>query len=366
VITDAKASATMHALNERASLVAVLVCFGGRKRAARARRDLESELRSSGNVVLDTTVLQIDAKQKASVFDPHRVVAGALTSALTWGLFGFVSGGVVSLLVSAALGALFGAQAARAHGHHVTGRQLERLGKQLPASSSALLTFTESRDVQGVPTAAAGQQPSTVSVAAISDDLGVRIVTEPEDDRAVGDSTRRLRMLLLRYPDIAAARRVAAKVASDREDGPRVELVIETDASGRRRVTDPTLGVHAVAAYDVRMWGGFGLVCGALAGVTGGGGIVGFLGGGVVTGIVWGLFGLGAGALYGLWAGRAISARRLKGIAPMLEPGTSVLLAWDDKAPSDPVDDALTATAGTERLVLTFRPVAHGAMLEAP
>ena len=63
-----------------------------------------------------------------------------------------------------------------------------------------------------------------------------------------------------------------------------------------------------MARSDVISWGGFGLVFGAIVGVVGGGGILGFLEDGVATGIGWALFGLVAGALYGLWAGRSISA----------------------------------------------------------
>src|ERR1044071_3532423 len=91
--------------------------------------------------------------------------------------------------------------------------------------------------------------------------------------------------------------------------------------SARGRTASPSVPPEAGASSP-------GLVCGALAGATGGGGFVGFLEGGLVTGVAWGLFGLGAGALYGLWAGRATSARRLEGIGPILAPGTSTLLAW--------------------------------------
>jgi hypothetical protein len=49
-----------------------------------------------------------------------------------------------------------------------------------------------------------------------------------------------------------------------------------------------------------------------------------------VTGIDWAVFGLVAGALYGLWAGRAVSARRLKGLRGLLVPGSSMLVAWAD------------------------------------
>jgi hypothetical protein len=74
-------------------LAALFVCFGGKKSAAKARRLLERQLRSGGNRVFDTTVLQVDDKHKARVHDPHRVVAGALTATLTWAVFGLITGG---------------------------------------------------------------------------------------------------------------------------------------------------------------------------------------------------------------------------------------------------------------------------------
>ena len=69
-----------------------LVCFANKKGAATTQRALEERLRSSGNKVLQTTILQVNGKHKASVHDPRRVVAGTLTAALTWGLFGLVAG----------------------------------------------------------------------------------------------------------------------------------------------------------------------------------------------------------------------------------------------------------------------------------
>jgi len=84
-----------------------------------------------------------------------------------------------------------------------------------------------------------------------------------------------------------------------------------------------------------------------------------------VTGVAWGLFGLGAGALYGLWAGRATSARRLEGIGPILAPGTSTLLAWAEGPLSPEAVDLLAGQPGTRRLVLSFNPSEHGAILEA-
>jgi hypothetical protein len=97
-------------------------------------------------------------------------------------------------------------------------------------------------------------------------------------------------------------------------------------------------------------WAAFGLVVGAIAGAVKGGGWVGLAGGALLVGLVWGLFGLFAGALYGLWAGRAVSARRLNGIANLFPLGTSSVLAWVDGAATD--DLRPPAAPGGQQLVL--------------
>ena len=75
----------------------LLVCFDKLKAAAKARHSLDQKLRSGGDALLDTVILQVNAKHKVSVYpprrDPRRVVQGTLTAALTWGLFGLVAGG---------------------------------------------------------------------------------------------------------------------------------------------------------------------------------------------------------------------------------------------------------------------------------
>ena len=75
----------------------LLLCFGKLKAAAAARRPLDEDLRSRGGTVLDTVVMKVSAKHRASVYDPRRVVQGTLTAALTWGVFGLLSGGLKSL-----------------------------------------------------------------------------------------------------------------------------------------------------------------------------------------------------------------------------------------------------------------------------
>jgi hypothetical protein len=71
-----------------------------------------------------------------------------------------------------------------------------------------------------------------------------------------------------------------------------------------------------------------------------------------------------AGAVYGLLAGRAISARRLKGIGPLLPAGTSTLLAWADGPVSRQAIDTL-AGPDSQWIVLCFDPTEGGAVLAA-
>ena len=78
--------------------------------------------------------------------------------------------------------------------------------------------------------------------------------------------------------------------------------------------------------------------------------------------MLWAIFGLVAGALYGLWAGRGVSARRLKGVGPLLPPDSSVLVAWADSAAEAPTIESL-ATPNTETLALRLSAVDKGTIL---
>ena len=100
-----------------------------------------------------------------------------------------------------------------------------------------------------------------------------------------------------------------------------------------------------------------------IVGFAGNGGILSSIESGVVTGVLWAIFGLVAGALYGLWAGRGVSARRLKGVGPLLPPDSSVILAWAD---GDIAPQTITdlSSPGAQSLIVRFNPVAHGALLE--
>jgi len=90
------------------ALGVLLGCFAGTKAAGKARCGLDAQLKAQGAALLDSVVVQVNAKHKASVYDPRRVVQGTLTAALTWGLFGLVADGLKSLAIWAILGAVCG------------------------------------------------------------------------------------------------------------------------------------------------------------------------------------------------------------------------------------------------------------------
>jgi hypothetical protein len=84
----------------------------------------------------------------------------------------------------------------------------------------------------------------------------------------------------------------------------------------------------------------------------------------LVTAIGWGVFGLVAGVLYGLWVGRTVSPRRLKGMAALLPPDSSITLAWAGGVLTKEAIDRW-ASPESQRLVLRFEPTARGVVLRA-
>jgi hypothetical protein len=119
-------------------------------------------------------------------------------------------------------------------------------------------------------------------------------------------------MLLVRLPGQHTVRQALSELAPAKTPDPgrpqvmQVEVVLESDAGGGLHVHSPNLGVRFSARSSLVSWGVLGLICGAIGGWVGGGGILGFLGGGLITGVVWGAFGILAGALYGLFVGRPV------------------------------------------------------------
>jgi uncharacterized membrane protein len=355
----------------------LLACFDGRKTAGKARRSLETQVRAEGDELLDTIVLEVDEKHKATTHDPRKVRRATVTAALVWGATGLAAAnGLWSVLFWGAVGAIGGALFMYYSVRHLTKSELARIGSRLPSQSSALAVWVGTRDARRLLETAATQKPSVASAASIGADLTTHVFAGPTDPVEVppgaadkGNGKAVLIMVMLRYPSPETAQEMASHPpVGDNGDVPAldVEMVIRSDADGRRHVSDPSLGVRAAAKSELFWWGGFGLVFGALAGAVGGGGVLGFIEGGLETAVVWALVGLGVGVLYGLVVLRSVSARSLKGVGSLSTPGTSILMAWADAA-SPLTESALDPfmKPGSQRLVLNFNSSERGAVLDA-
>ena len=142
-----------------------------------------------------------------------------------------------------------------------------------------------------------------------------------------------------------------------------VEIMVERHPNGDLGVIDPKYGTWGWAKSDLVSWGVLGVAVGLLSGLISGG-LFGAVHSGIATGLIWAAFGLFAGALYGLWAGRAVTGRRLKSAARLLTPGTSLVVAWSEQ----PITGTVLApymTADSQHLVLHFNSTEGGVVLEA-
>lgn len=342
-----------------------LVCFDGHQRAGRVHRSLGEKITAGGGDVLSSTVLRVDDKGKARVYSPRRTLAGTLTPAVTWGVFGLItSGNVTSLVVWSLLGALLGGLYAYLTEHLLHKNDLARLGECLASDSSAILFFVVGTDSADLAAAGASFGAKPTSVATINSDLDVT-VDHPSPANATGESL--LSMLLFRYPGSDTAETVYA-AAKDEKSATRsvVEIgsLIRAEPNGQLHVVNPTTGSWAFAKPDIVVWAGFGLIFGLIAGFEGGGDFFGILDVGLETAIAWGIFGAAAGGLYGLFAGRAVSARRLEAVGPLLPPNSSMIVAW---APGTPAPGAVDpwSVGGSEELVLEFVGSPPGVALRA-
>lgn len=351
----------------------LLACFRGRKTAGKARRSLEARLKAQGDDHLDTVVVTIDEKHKASTHDARRVLWGTLGAAFVWGLCGLAGAdGIASILLWAAIGGIGGAAFYYYVIRHLTKPELARIGTRLPPDSSALLLRAGTRDARRLLAAAAVQGPSVATVAAIDTDLTTRVfadraypIESPPGSAEEADEAAILNMVMLRYPSSETAKQIASDPPTGDKGGALdVEMVISTSADGHSHVSDPQLGVKGAARSVVRSWSGFGLVFGALVGAIGGGGVLGSIEGGLATAVAWGALGLAAGALYGLVAGAAFTPGRLKTIRPLSTPGTSILMAWTEKPITEDLLDPFMKP-GSQRLVLNVTSREGGAVLSA-
>jgi uncharacterized membrane protein len=348
-----------------AGLTLVLASFRGSKTAADARSALRRDVQAKGGEVLDDVVLRVSAKRRVDVYDPRREALGAASAAFTWGLFGLLTGGgLQGLILWAVIGAICGGLGAYYLEHGLSKAELAGIGRGLPADSSVLAAFVERADPSQLSVAAAANdQPTSISLAVIDAHLSARIVAGDAEASGRGDAL--MTMLLFRYQGRATARSVLAKAKpalSKHKDSIQVGLVADVDAGGRVGVSSPSTGVAYMVESDILGWGGFGLVFGAIAGLLGGGGILGALEHGVITMIAWGIFGAFAGALYGLLAGRAVSGRRLRRVGSLLPSDSSAILAWAQPGASDQALASLSVP-DSDRVVLDFVGVGGGVVL---
>ncbi len=284
-----------------------------------------------------------------------------------------LTGGVASGGLWAIIGAVCGGLYAFYTEHLLTKDELRRIGGRLPGDSSAIAAFVRAGDARRVLAAAAPCEPAAASVAAIGADLSARVLAgaampvETSSAPPGGGPVPRhagsvLSMLLVRYRGKRTARGELARRPAGHKD-PQAELIFEVPDHGRLEVSDPAQGAWAFAKSDLVSWGLFGLVYGLIVGLVSNHGIVSAVKDTAVATIICAVFGLAAGALYGLWAGRAVSARRLRGVRPLLPPGTSTVLAWSEEGLTSQVIDSWSEP-GSQRLIVRFNPVSDGALLE--
>ena len=157
-------------------LCVLLLCFDGAKRAAQIRRPLSKQLGQGGSAILDAAIIRVDGEGKSRVHDPQRTVAGMLTAALTWGVFGLLTGGVIGPIGWAVIGGVCGGLFAYYREQPLSGTQLRRLGEGMRRDSSAIVVFAKGGADTVIRSTAAAYGPTTASLVAISGDLSARVL----------------------------------------------------------------------------------------------------------------------------------------------------------------------------------------------
>ena len=149
-------------------------------------------------------------------------MAGTLTPALTWGIFGLLAGGVKGLAVWAVVGAICGGLYAYYFEHLLTKDELKRIGGRLPVDSSAIVAFVRAADPRRLLSSAASFEPTTASVAEITPDLSAQVLqrcrTHGGDLGRPGQSSQdaALEMLMVRYTGEHAAKQALAESGSEK------------------------------------------------------------------------------------------------------------------------------------------------------
>ncbi len=190
---------------------------------------------SPGNVAqARVCILRVDTQHRTRVYDPRRVLAGTLTSALTWGVFGLLTGGVASGGVWAIIGAVCGVLFAYYTEHLLTKDELQRIGRRLPGAAIGWDLLARVLAGAVMPVESSSAPPGGGPVPARRGSA--------------------LSMLPLRNPGEKAARHELARHRSQPgNDGQPVqtELIFEALGTGRLKVSDPAQGAWAFAKSDL-------------------------------------------------------------------------------------------------------------------
>ena len=210
------------------------------------------------------------------------------TSCSTWGVFGLIAGGLQGLWVWGILARDLGC----ARRPHRTPREQGRAqaGRQrLPPDSSAIAIFVQGSDPHNACSPRSGpsspaprpgrcHRPGPFRRRSMRATSSRSSPPERSGAAPAPSQTTLLSMLLVRFAgEHGAKKALGDSVRAKHPDlrAPQVELMVEANKEGRRRVVNPTTGTAVMAKSDIIGWGVCGVVWGAIVGFVGGAGALG-------------------------------------------------------------------------------------------
>lgn len=340
------------------SLGILLVSFDEPKRAQQVKEALAKEIKQGGDLILDEMVMRVDEKRKVHVYEMGKAVRGAAIVAVTWGVFGLLSGGLRDLVIWAVLGALCGGIYVYYVVHTLSDAELKNIARCMPPNSSLLLAFLKTSQAQQIIDFASRYTPSVSTLVTVGESMETRVISGTSDKagkpsptstpgQGDADGDNPLSLLVFRYSGHQTARLVEAELREEWKragDAIQSEMKIEVDEQRRVHLYIPSTGVRAQAISSLVSWGLAGLIVGVLTDlISGGEGVLGILTSGVTLLIAWGVYGLVAGTLAALVVNRALPTSRLKKMSALFmqtQADTSVILtlvegAYTQKMSSD-------------------------------
>jgi uncharacterized membrane protein len=323
----------------------LLVCFDEPKKAQQVKEALEKEIRQGGDLILDEMVMRVDEKRKVQVHEMGKAARGAAIVALTWGVFGLLSGGLRGLVIWAVLGAVCGGIYFYYVAHTLSDAELKNIARRMPPNSSVLLAFLKTSHAQQIIDSVSRYTPAASSLVTVGEGMATSVISGTSEKaeqpspastpvQAGADGDNPFSILVFRYTGHQTARQVEAELKEEWKkagDAIQTEVMIEVDEQKKVHVYDPSTGVRAQTISSMISWGLCGLIVGVLTGLfSGGGGLLGIITSGLTRLITWGAFGIVAGALAAFVVNRAIPTSRLKKMSMLFsrtQADTSVILA---------------------------------------